>query len=468
MSKYILEVEIRLSDIKSLSSCGSSLLPFWAHSERQLQQLEDAINNEIYQLAVSAQMDDDVEAATDSSFQEKKKSQENLVHESEADGYESNGKSESSPVSINVENDSHKKADYGDVYAGHVPSLGSPSRDLGGGATVSEEVNGTAQLKPEVHVIEDVDMDVDMEVEDGVPSNITVLGGDSSTKDFASQLIQSIPPAQVPCLATGDASTIPPPPEEEWIPPPPPDNDQVPPPPPDNEQVPPPPPDEPPESSYPPVPSYTETGQPHTYTEQYNFSYPDSNFQYYGHAAAIPSSNLYGHTDGSQVAVPHASLYFEAVPNTYTETAPVIVSPVETVAYYHVQDGSVPIMPSVSCAESSQLHVEPGSVSYDTVASDQNRRVGNPAEAEPNVKLDVLAVGDETDLASTGLPSTSTTTQAAATTNVKDCISSSTINAVTATAAVPAPSAAAKVQTKGNISAPKIPLGSHNLLLCSH
>ncbi|GLT79555.1 hypothetical protein SLA2020_510380 [Shorea laevis] len=53
MSNYILEVEIRLSDIKSLLSHGSSRLPFWVHSERQLKRLEDAINNKIYQFAKS-------------------------------------------------------------------------------------------------------------------------------------------------------------------------------------------------------------------------------------------------------------------------------------------------------------------------------------------------------------------------------------------------------------------------------
>ncbi|KAG5254738.1 formin-binding protein [Salix suchowensis] len=398
MLKYIIEVEMRLSDIKSLSTYGSPLLPFWVHCERRLKQLEDVINNEIYQLAVSAQMDGDVEATADDSFKEKEKSQENMG-----------------------ENDSHDKGDYGSIHSSNIPA-GSPSMHLEGGAPVSEELNGTIH---ECLPAEDIDMDVDMEVEEGefCPASITTVGDTLSAEDVGpnEKMVQSNPPAEHLSLSSGDALTVPPTPDEEWIPPPPPDNDQVPPPPPDSEQSPPPPPDEPPECSYPPLPSYPETGQPLPYTEQYNLTYPDLNYQYYGHTVAVPSCNFYGNTDGSQAAVPHASLYYIPTPSTYVETASVMVNSVQPVEYYNVQDGSV------------LSYIESGPVSYDTLASDQIKT--DDSTAELNVKLGGSAVGVGTDLASKGC---------------KETANASSTNAVSAStvAAASALLTGAKVQTK--------------------
>ncbi|KAJ6751854.1 hypothetical protein OIU85_002285 [Salix viminalis] len=447
MLKYIIEVEMRLSDIKSLSTYGSPLLPFWVHCERRLKQLEDVINNEIYQLAVSAQMDGDVEATADDSFKEKEKSQENMVEVSEADANENSKKSEVSPVSTSIENDSHNKGDYGSIHSSNIPA-GSPSMHLEGGAPVSEELNGTIH---ECLPAEDIDMDVDMEVEEGefCPASITTVGDTLSAEDVGpnEKMVQSNPPAEHLSLSSGDALTVPPTPDEEWIPPPPPDNDQVPPPPPDSEQTPPPPPDEPPECSYPPLPSYPETGQPLPYTEQYNLTYPDLNYQYYGHTVAVPSCNFYGNTDGSQAAVPHASLYYIPAPSTYVETASVMVNSVQPVEYYNVQDGSV-LVPVVSGVESSQSYIESGPVSYDTLASDQIKT--DDSIAELNVKLGGSAVGVGTDLASKGVPSTLTTTEAPTMASVKETANASSTNAVTAStvAAASALLTGAKVQTK--------------------
>src|SRR4051812_76422 len=49
LSTYMLEIEIRLSDFKSLASYGSSLLPFWVHSDRKIKVLESLINDELLQ-----------------------------------------------------------------------------------------------------------------------------------------------------------------------------------------------------------------------------------------------------------------------------------------------------------------------------------------------------------------------------------------------------------------------------------
>ncbi|KAF2323841.1 hypothetical protein GH714_000531 [Hevea brasiliensis] len=416
MSKYILELDIRLSDIKSLSSYGSSLLPFWVHSQRQLKQLEDVVNKEIYHVAVSAQMEEDVEETTNTLFEEKEKSWASMRHHSDADRCENNIKYEFASVDCKVENDSNNDPRR-NVYASHISSLGSPNEHVGG-TVVSEKVKETPHPEPEFHSVEDVDMDV----EDGVPASITALGDDLNTKVYASvkQLSQRNTSAEYPTLASRDESTVPPPSEEDWIPPLPSDSDQVPPPP-DSELVPPPPPpDEPSESSYPPLPSYSETHQPLPYTEQDNLSYPDANFQYYGHTVTAPSSNLYVHADGSQVGVPHASLNYEAVANIYAETAPIRVSPVEPVAYYNLKDKSVPSLPDID-VESSRLHSESVPVRYNAFASDQIRTADKPAEAAQNLKLDVSAVVSETVIASEWFTSNSIAAEIPATTNVTEC-----------------------------------------------
>ncbi|EEF29864.1 conserved hypothetical protein [Ricinus communis] len=449
MSKYILEVDIRLSDIKSLSSYASSLLPFWIHSQRQLKQLEDVINNEIYHLAVSSQMDDDVDATANAASNEKEKSCEIVGHDFDADGCENSRKSELPNFTATVENDSHNDLPHENVNARLISSLGLSDEHLKGGAAASEKVDGTAYPEPEFLPGEDVDMDVDMEVDDGVSAGITTVEDASSTKVFApvNQLSRPNAPAEYATLPSGDESTVPLPPEEDWIPPPPPDSDQVPPPPPDNEQIPPPPPDEPPESSYPPVQSYMEMGQPLPYAEQYNLPYPDSNFQYYGPTVTVPTSNLYGHADGSQVAMTNASLYYEVVANTYAETAPIIVSPVDPVAYYNIQDASMVPLPAVSISKSSHLHDESCPMGFSTLASDQIRTGNDPIEAARKLELDVSAVAGKTVTASMGVASPSVIETPAAA-NGKENISAPSTNVVTASAAVPNTMTAPKGQSK--------------------
>ncbi|XP_065861588.1 uncharacterized protein [Euphorbia lathyris] len=424
MSKYILEVDIRLSDIKSLSSYGSPLLPFWNHCQMKLKQLEDIINSEIYQLAVSSQMDDDVEA-TIGTYKEKK----NVGHDS--NGCENNSKFEVACASTNFENVSHNDP-HENVYAGN-DSLETSNGHLGHGAVVGEEVNGTTHLDPKTQPGEDDDMDVDMEVEDG---EIVMISADALSAVIFPQEKQLSQPntlPEFPSLASIHESMVPPLPEEDWIPPPPPDSDQTPPPPPDNELVPPPPPDEPPESSYPPLSSYTEMSQVLPYTEQYNLSYPESSFQYYGHSGTVPSGNLYGHADGSQVGMPHSSIYYDV------HASPIIVSSVEPVAYYTTyQDGSVPPMPVINVVESSHLHNDSG-----PLVSDQMKVVDHPLEAAQNLKLDVGVVADETVTASSPV-----TTEAADTTNPKENISVRPANAISAMEAVSTKLTTAKVQSK--------------------
>ncbi|KAJ9562728.1 hypothetical protein OSB04_007888 [Centaurea solstitialis] len=61
ISKLRFELDIRLADIKSLVPYGSSLLPFWLHSEDHLKKLEAAVNNQVLKcsrLSNIAEMDE--------------------------------------------------------------------------------------------------------------------------------------------------------------------------------------------------------------------------------------------------------------------------------------------------------------------------------------------------------------------------------------------------------------------------
>ncbi|KAM7250698.1 hypothetical protein ACFE04_022581 [Oxalis oulophora] len=417
VQKHVLEVEIRLFDIKSLSSNGSPLLPFWEYSERQLKRLEAVTNNEIYELAVFSQMNDTV---TDPVFslREKDHEQEGIEHESKAAGNKHNmipSYQEASvvcsgaDVSTTVEKDSQyqdtfEKVDY---------------------STLPEDSNPKLNFNTE----EDVDMDVDMEVEDAVPacSSASGDGTDISEQPFQSTVYMSsenavpLPPDKewIPPPPPDNEHAPPPPPDDEHVPPPPPDDEHAPPPPPDDEHAPPPPPDEPPEIPY---PSYVETtGQALNYGGQYNLTYQDPNFQYYGH--------FYGHVGVNPVSLPQTSLYYEAVPigTTYSATAPVIANPVETASYYgSIHDGTMP-PPVPGCnsvvESSSQFY-------HESHTSDKIATTGALNVARPDIiKVDDVSVGRGTKNGSVGPPSTSATIRASATISVKESISAPSTNA---------------------------------------
>ncbi|XP_057982959.1 uncharacterized protein LOC131167901 isoform X2 [Malania oleifera] len=453
-SKYILEIEIRLSDIRALVSYGSSLCPFWEHSERRLKQLECVITDEI-----GVRKMNDAEARDISVIREDKLL-ESTGDENEADGIE---KGVVFPLEDSVcpnigqksvvENNSHDEVPTDFVVnAEYVTSSGYPIATWKGTAEEScEKINDGAalpgELAPKSGQIygEDMDMDVDMEVEDATPTSNIAIGDALNGTHFVipEQSIQPNPSAGYPFLATEDGSIVPPPPDEEWIPPPPPDN----------ELVPPPPPDEPPEPSPPPPSSYPEAVQPVPYTGQYSLTYPDSNFGFYGHTVAeIPSANLYGHIDGPHVAVPPQPIYYEVVPNTYADTTPVLVNPTDTTAYYDIKDGTLPPIPVVVGAESSGFHVASALASYSSLVTEQigsndiHADVGSSSLL--NMRVDVAAVGSDTGVASSDIPVTSTSAQALATSSVKESVPVPSTTAVTSATVVSVTSATAKVQSK--------------------
>ena len=352
LSKYMLEIEIRLSDIRSLASYGLSLLPFWVHSDKQLKLLESVINDDLFRTAKSAH--DEVEDKHVPVSEGLGEQQNGMGHDSEVD----HDKSKESILTSEVSNGSQADASavvLKDIHneiptnTQHVPLSKSPGSHMQSGVEVNTQLEATVNpeqsaLKHGYNVGDDVDMDVDMEVED-MNSSGNATGLDASVaKGFAQtdQQVQSNPLADYHSLLPEDEFVVPPPPDDEWIPPPPPDNEQVPPPPPpDNEQVPPPPPGDPLAPSYHALLSYTETGQSLSYT-QYGLSYPGAGSEYYGQTASeVPTSNIYG-----QIAMPPGQLYYSAVPNLYNENPQVVVNPTGPVAYYELQDGTLVFVPT--------------------------------------------------------------------------------------------------------------------------
>ncbi|KAJ0500937.1 putative WW domain-containing protein [Helianthus annuus] len=165
ISKLKFELDIRLADIKSLVPYGSSLLPFWLHSENQLKNLESSINNEV------------------------------LKHLQRTSSGEIND-----PKTRFLEN-------IGEYHENQVPTDIDPNAGH--------------------HSVEDEDMDVEMEVEDTAihskdkadPQNGSHL--DQSVSPILHEHLDSRGSEQP--LPPNDEWIPPPPPDEEPFPPPPPD-----------------------------------------------------------------------------------------------------------------------------------------------------------------------------------------------------------------------------------------------------
>ncbi|XP_038897770.1 uncharacterized protein LOC120085697 isoform X2 [Benincasa hispida] len=377
-SKYILETEVRLSDLMSLMPYKTLLLPFWEHSGRKLKQIEDEVNKEIYQTAAVSSQSDEAKATDSPKIVREDKIQGRSNVESEVERVTNSGVSALEHYHLPTDSASLKlQGDQSQVTIianGENISSSKASEQLGNSTAVIEHVNVTDEMasKSGVHSVEDVDMEVDMEVEDASSAgNLTVAGSsDMYVATFLEQPLQPDLQAQ-PNLSSGYAYMVsedgsvappPPPPDEEWIPPPPPDN----------EDVPPPPPDEPAEPLYPMPPSYTQLGQPLCYSEPYQVSYPDSSIKYYAHPApeVVPGADFYGQPEACNVVLAQAQFYYEAVPNSQTDSASIVVNGVVPEGYGILQSATT-TLPVFSTTESSQLHVDSSSIRSDPSSSIQ-------------------------------------------------------------------------------------------------
>ncbi|XP_073157114.1 uncharacterized protein [Henckelia pumila] len=377
--KYELEVEIRLSDIKTLASCGSALLQFWLHSEDQLKRLDAAIDDAIRQYG-SAPVDE---------YEATVKSQEAI----KVDSNEMKGLCRAVKESNHPDCTSEKShiESYSDVASatGLVPSLVYPTMCSNTESEGKTEIVGlemqTELISKSVHCSgEEVDMDVDMEVEDTPTSLKSSVGGASGAHYHIlsqEQSNQQNPPSVHETLLHGQMLSAQPPAtswihplsiENELCPPPPPDNEPFPPPPPDDYPFPPPPPDEPPETSYPP-PSHLVSIHTLPYSEHYVLAYPSSNLEYYGQSnAEISGATLYAHPEGVPVSASHITPYYEPVPNVYA-VASLVGNPGEPSSYYGLQNGGIipPSLVSGAAVESSRIQSEtvPTNKGTDTICS---------------------------------------------------------------------------------------------------
>ncbi|KAL3643266.1 hypothetical protein CASFOL_014081 [Castilleja foliolosa] len=407
--KCTVEIETRLADIMALASHGSSLLPFWLHSEGQIKRLEAAVDG-VIQCSNSSSLSE-IEVSVES--------REGVGDDNEIGASEK--KARLTVVELLAEypvKKSNYEANNGDLTnPEQLPSAwyssNSHVKDLG----VTNEMAGAEKgselaSRPGHHSGEDVDMDVDMEVDET-----------SSVRSPHGELFSVAPPS------------------EEWIPPPPPDNEPFPPPPPDDEPFPPLPPDEPPESSYPPV-SHLGSAQPLPYPEQYTLSYPGSNLEYYGQTnLEVPGSASYLHSDGGQLAVSHIPHYYEAAGNAYA-VAPVLLNPAESTAYYSLQNGTLnPVSLISGVAESSGTTSEPVPLNLDsgTVGS-ADYYLESGSNLLPETNLSVVKSGDTMLKADpSGVPEAHFSTGASATSSVANGVSvSSTCDTTTSVPSAPA------------------------------
>lgn len=432
--KYISEVEIRIYDMRSLLPYGSSLVPFWLHSERQLNQVENGINTEIERqknkisemhLSSAEENKDTVEDRGECKVNAdmRKFSPENssaIVHDTDASVDQEALHDEASNVEkLNVKQVS---------VDGHLTQLHAVEEGV-------KEIDGTAQRqespKSGFQSGDDVDMDIEMEVEDAIPATnrTVVMGGQTVTP--SEQLAQPNVSASGEFLGAG-SEFIPPPPDEEWIPPPPPDN----------EGIPPPPPEEPPESLCPPPPpAEPEPGQP-IYSDPYNLTYAESNVNYYGNAnMGTSASSFYEPADGSQISVLNAPVYYAAVSDVQPAAAPA-----NSAVYYGLQNGGMPVDPMDSAIGSLGFQAASGLVNCDPLFSNQ---IATEAASGPsslsNQSIEPHVSGAMTDAVST--EASTPVISALATISVKEYVSVPSFSTVGTSVSVPSKSAVSDTST---------------------
>lgn len=171
---------------------------------------------------------------------------------------------------------------------------------------------------------DDIDMDVEMEVEEPMPSCLTVV----------EQAARGSSPQNLPRVSEIEPS-IPQRFDEGWIPPPPSDEEMIPPPPPpENENFPPPPPDDPPEPNVLPP-----------YSDPYN-AYAGYTYGYYDQSVA----------GGSAYGAPQGGAYYEAL-DSYVTNAPVIADSVGPLLYYDPNEIQVQAPPVLNGASSGMYNV---------------------------------------------------------------------------------------------------------------
>ncbi|KAH7660260.1 WW domain-containing protein [Dioscorea alata] len=345
------EIEIRISDCKALSSYGSSLLPFWWHTEVQLKQLESVIGKEESSQLIAFQ-----------SCNEQTGDKVTVSSESLGTRSETVGKNEGTGALVLNDNSPSRYATKdgqsemsnvsGSRAGGTEQTLSGPtfqgSRDeKEPGEIEADQTVLSVEMVNKVgtSAIEDVDMDVEMEVDEDIPVDQTA-GAGRSIGEGPTLLEQQTQTS----LSTTERA--PPPPEEEWIPPPPPES----------EAIPPPPTEEPPTSPIPPP--FPETQPLHSYQEQFNTGYTVPTYDFYTPTVnEVGNNGYYASVEGCHIAEQATPYYGPVAANAFPHLA-ADVSSVEPVVYYDPSSTVIPAGHAASSVESSIYYVEASSISY--------------------------------------------------------------------------------------------------------
>ncbi|KAH0459693.1 hypothetical protein IEQ34_012507 [Dendrobium chrysotoxum] len=340
------EIAIRLSDCRALSSYGSSLLPFWWHTEVQLKQIESAIDNIEASVPVQTEKFSDLKARQmaplEGSYSEVTEEHKIIVTSEFVNDMTKNENASTemaSPIT-----------DFKSQGSEHQPEI-VPEVNL-----LPDSSNSAPSLVDNT----EEDMDVEMEVDEEIPyspTSITVCPNPSE------QFIQTnLPSSQCPSTLPNESNV--PPPEEEWIPPPPPEVEPLPPPPPPEGESDPHP--EEPSAHFPP--SYTETAS-YPFPDQYNVGYHIPAYGFYTTTGSeVSNGNYYGIVGGSQLIESETPGYYEPLaPSVLPEVAS-SVTPVGSETYYDVANVSISSGPVLSSIGASAFYVESSAVNYQDMA----------------------------------------------------------------------------------------------------
>ncbi|KAK9131579.1 hypothetical protein Sjap_012066 [Stephania japonica] len=397
-SKYIFEIELRLSDLKSLSVYRASLLPFWTHSENKLRALGSSIDSEISLFCKSANFNEVGNGqfySCEGESSVRQKLVEDAKMEEKGQVPISHPSPNIDPLEVAHKEDNHRSPSV-DANPTHISPSTSPMTHTISGDGL-QEVNKSSNpvgltIEPDSFAVDDMDMDVDMEVDEETTSDLRTPEDPSGVQHSISQGNIQPDSHTMECL---EKELSVPPPEDDWIPPPP-----------DNEPVPPPP-DEPIASAYPPQQTYSGTALQFHYTDHYNLAYPISNFQYYGPVisgtASAKSSTYAVATSLIANSIEHQpSQYYGTEPSTYHVATPVTVNPAEQVIYYELPNGAAPAGPVINGGglESSSFLGESGpSVSY-AGATGQVGSLRGLAESGGILSTNLMAETDATAVSS--------------------------------------------------------------------
>ncbi|CAO2835762.1 unnamed protein product [Amaranthus hypochondriacus] len=403
LSRFMLEIEIRLSDIRCLLPYGLSLVPFWMHSERQLNQLENAINAEI------GKQKSEVSGLQSSS----KGKGANMEVGGEAK-VDANTRKLSSDCSDATKLDVDpprmvQEAEDDEVSDGGIsnalqsslpnPTLQLQSANKNGQEFAEGAVYGKGCPNPESESSEDVDMEIDMEVEEQSPSMKTIVDSGGQLVIPPGKLVQ--PSALIPAALPVSESEliIPPPPQEDWIPPPPPD-EGIP-------DIPPPPPDEPPESLCPPPPPSEPV--PSIYSEPQNIAY--TSVDYYGNIISSSLGTNYQHPDAVQLIGITPSTYYAAISSAQPTS---VLNPADSTAYYCIQNGALPVVPVSSSMEASNFLAVSSHPSYDPLAPVARTDIA-PSQVSSTLEASAPATASTKEVASVSYSAAPTSVTAAST-----------------------------------------------------